>query len=158
MFRTLLGSWWWNIGIAYDKNILSWWFSCHRLNRFNKAYVKKWLIAGERSTEPQLISFYNKMEMKEAMMLVESGSAAKLSAMASSVTMQWVAVKCLKKEQNGDCIVFEWKKTSPAISNKSELWNNCKWGKMREIFLSCSDRELFEMSLDETGNNIIYLF
>lgn len=48
--------------------------------------------------------------MKEAMMLVESGSAAKLSAMASSVTMQWVAVKCLKKEQNGDCIVFEWKK------------------------------------------------
>ncbi|KAM7384681.1 hypothetical protein PAMA_011846 [Pampus argenteus] len=49
-----------------------------KLNRFNKSYVKKWLIAGERSTEPQLISFYNKMEMKQAMMLVESGSAAKL--------------------------------------------------------------------------------
>lgn len=61
---------------------------CHRLNRFNKAYVKKWLIAGERSTEPQLISFYNKMEMKEAMMLVESGSAAKLPTIVSSVTMQ----------------------------------------------------------------------
>uniref|UniRef100_A0A3Q3JW42 Sodium/hydrogen exchanger n=1 Tax=Monopterus albus TaxID=43700 RepID=A0A3Q3JW42_MONAL len=42
------------------------------------AYVKRWLIVGERSTEPQLISFYNKMEMKQAMMLVESGSAAKL--------------------------------------------------------------------------------
>uniref|UniRef100_M4AP67 Sodium/hydrogen exchanger n=1 Tax=Xiphophorus maculatus TaxID=8083 RepID=M4AP67_XIPMA len=49
-----------------------------KLNRFNKTYVKKWLIAGERSSEPQLISFYNKMEMKQAMMLVESGSAAKL--------------------------------------------------------------------------------
>uniref|UniRef100_H2SST5 Sodium/hydrogen exchanger n=1 Tax=Takifugu rubripes TaxID=31033 RepID=H2SST5_TAKRU len=59
-----------------------------KLNRFNKTYVKRWLIAGERSTEPQLISFYNKMEMKEAMMLVESGSAAKLPAIVSSVTMQ----------------------------------------------------------------------
>ncbi|KAE8282265.1 Na(+)/H(+) exchanger beta Beta-NHE Na(+)/H(+) antiporter [Larimichthys crocea] len=59
-----------------------------KLNRFNKAYVKKWLIAGERSTEPQLISFYNKMEMKQAMMLVESGSAAKLPTIVSSVSMQ----------------------------------------------------------------------
>lgn len=59
-----------------------------KLNRFNKAYVKRWLIAGERSTEPQLISFYNKMEMKQAMMLVESGSTAKLPSIVSSVSMQ----------------------------------------------------------------------
>ncbi|KAI3358808.1 hypothetical protein L3Q82_015209 [Scortum barcoo] len=59
-----------------------------KLNRFNKAYVKRWLIAGERSTEPQLISFYNKLEMKQAMMLVESGSAAKLPTLVSSVSMQ----------------------------------------------------------------------
>ncbi|XP_059205693.1 Na(+)/H(+) exchanger beta-like [Centropristis striata] len=59
-----------------------------KLNRFNKAYVKRWLIAGERSTEPQLISFYNKMEMKQAMMMVESGSAAKLPTIVSSVSMQ----------------------------------------------------------------------
>ncbi|KAM6973845.1 sodium/hydrogen exchanger 1b [Tautogolabrus adspersus] len=59
-----------------------------KLNRFNKAYVKKWLITGERSTEPQLISFYNKMEMKQAMMLVESGSTAKLPNIVSSVSMQ----------------------------------------------------------------------
>ncbi|XP_057684352.1 sodium/hydrogen exchanger 1b [Corythoichthys intestinalis] len=45
-----------------------------KLSRFNKTYVKKWLIAGDRSTEPQLLSFYNKMEMKQAMMMVESGS------------------------------------------------------------------------------------
>lgn len=63
-------------------------FLCLRLSRFNKAYVKRWLIAGERSREPQLISFYNKMEMKEAMMLVESGSSAKLPAVVSTVTMQ----------------------------------------------------------------------
>nr|XP_057904006.1 Na(+)/H(+) exchanger beta-like isoform X3 [Doryrhamphus excisus] len=47
-----------------------------KLSRFNKAYVKKWLIAGERSTEPQLLSFYNKMEMKQAMMMVEGGATA----------------------------------------------------------------------------------
>uniref|UniRef100_H2LU87 Sodium/hydrogen exchanger n=1 Tax=Oryzias latipes TaxID=8090 RepID=H2LU87_ORYLA len=58
------------------------------LNRFNRTYVKKWLIAGDRSSEPQLISFYNKMEMKEAMMLVESGSAAKLPSLASAASLQ----------------------------------------------------------------------
>lgn len=64
-----------------------------KLNRFNKTYVKKWLIAGDRSTEPQLISFYNKMEMKQAIMLVESGSAAKLPTIMSSVSMQNIQPK-----------------------------------------------------------------
>ncbi|XP_062343292.1 Na(+)/H(+) exchanger beta-like [Osmerus eperlanus] len=59
-----------------------------KLNRFNKTYVKKWLIAGERSSEPQLISFYNKMELKHAMELVESGSSAKLPSYPSTVSMQ----------------------------------------------------------------------
>ncbi|KAG7273592.1 hypothetical protein CRUP_019838 [Coryphaenoides rupestris] len=59
-----------------------------KLNRFNKTYVKRWLIAGERSTEPQLISFYNKMEMKQAMMLAESGSAAKLPGLISMQNIQ----------------------------------------------------------------------
>ncbi|KAM4630571.1 sodium/hydrogen exchanger 1b [Polymixia lowei] len=59
-----------------------------KLNRFNKTYVKKWLIAGDRSTEPQLISFYNKMEMKQAIMLVESGSSAKLPSALAPVSMQ----------------------------------------------------------------------
>uniref|UniRef100_A0A3Q3WQV8 Sodium/hydrogen exchanger n=1 Tax=Mola mola TaxID=94237 RepID=A0A3Q3WQV8_MOLML len=53
----------------------------------------KWLIAGERSTEPQLISFYNKMEMKQAMMLVESGSTARLPTIVSSVSMQNIESK-----------------------------------------------------------------
>lgn len=64
-----------------------------KLNRFNKTYVKKWLIAGDRSTEPQLISFYNKMEMKQAMMLVESGSSAKLTSTGSSVSLQNIQQK-----------------------------------------------------------------
>ncbi|KAM8839894.1 sodium/hydrogen exchanger 1b [Spinachia spinachia] len=67
-----------------------------KLNRFNKTYVKKWLIAGDRSTEPQLISFYNKMEMKQAMMLVESGSAARLPTLptlVSSASMQNIQLK-----------------------------------------------------------------
>lgn len=62
-----------------------------RLNRFNKKYVKKCLIAGERSKEPQLIAFYHKMEMKHAIELVESGGGVKLpSAMPSTVSMQYV--------------------------------------------------------------------
>lgn len=62
-----------------------------RLNRFNKKYVKKCLIAGERSKEPQLIAFYHKMEMKHAIELVESGGGAKLpSAMPSTISMQYV--------------------------------------------------------------------
>lgn len=58
-----------------------------RLNRFNKTYVKKFLIVGERSKEPQLIAFYHKMEMKHAIQLVESGSRLP-SAMPSTVSMQ----------------------------------------------------------------------
>ncbi|XP_034016660.1 sodium/hydrogen exchanger 1b isoform X2 [Thalassophryne amazonica] len=59
-----------------------------KLRRFNKTYIKPWLIAGERSAEPQLISFYHKMEMKNAMMLVESGSSAKLPSMALTMSEQ----------------------------------------------------------------------
>ncbi|KAM7383114.1 hypothetical protein PAMP_002796 [Pampus punctatissimus] len=65
-----------------------------KLNRFNKKYVKKCLIAGERSREPQLIAFYHKMEMKQAIELVESGGGVKLpSAMPSTVSMQNIKPK-----------------------------------------------------------------
>ena len=60
-----------------------------RLNRFNKKYVKKCLIAGERPREPQLIAFYHKMEMKQAIELVESGGGVKLpAATPAAVCMQ----------------------------------------------------------------------
>ncbi|XP_030637085.1 sodium/hydrogen exchanger 1 [Chanos chanos] len=65
-----------------------------KLNRFNKKYIKKCLIAGERSKEPQLIAFYHKMEMKQAIELVESGSGAKLpSAMPSTISLQNIQPK-----------------------------------------------------------------
>ncbi|XP_049586516.1 sodium/hydrogen exchanger 1 isoform X2 [Syngnathus scovelli] len=65
-----------------------------KLNRFNKKYVKKCLIAGERSKEPQLIAFYHKLEMKHAIQLVESGVAVNLpSAMPSTVSMQNIQPK-----------------------------------------------------------------
>uniref|UniRef100_A0A3Q1HCH3 Sodium/hydrogen exchanger n=1 Tax=Anabas testudineus TaxID=64144 RepID=A0A3Q1HCH3_ANATE len=70
-----------------------------KLNRFNKSYVKKWLIVGDRSSEPQLISFYNKMEMKQAMMLVESGSAAKLPTIVSSISLQNTQQRGLTKQR-----------------------------------------------------------
>lgn len=62
--------------------------SSTRLNRFNKKYVKKCLIAGERSKEPQLIAFYHKMEMKQAIELVESGGMGKIPSAVSTVSMQ----------------------------------------------------------------------
>ncbi|XP_030605448.1 sodium/hydrogen exchanger 1-like [Archocentrus centrarchus] len=64
-----------------------------KLNRFNKKYVKKWLIAGERSKEPQLIAFYHKMEMKQAIQLVDSGGGLKLSATPSTVSMQNIQLR-----------------------------------------------------------------
>ncbi|XP_077382338.1 sodium/hydrogen exchanger 1 isoform X2 [Festucalex cinctus] len=65
-----------------------------KLNRFNKKYVKKCLIAGERSKEPQLIAFYHKLEMKHAIELVESGGGVKLpSALPSTVSMQNIQPK-----------------------------------------------------------------
>ncbi|KAK2844894.1 hypothetical protein Q5P01_011553 [Channa striata] len=65
-----------------------------KLNRFNKKYVKKCLIAGERSKEPQLIAFYHKMEMKQAIELVESGGGVKVpSALPSTVSMQNIQPK-----------------------------------------------------------------
>ncbi|XP_026875719.2 sodium/hydrogen exchanger 1 isoform X1 [Electrophorus electricus] len=65
-----------------------------KLNRFNKKYVKKCLIAGDRAKEPQLIAFYHKMEMKQAIELVESGGGVKLpSAMPSTVSMQNIQPK-----------------------------------------------------------------
>ncbi|CAL8288341.1 unnamed protein product [Merluccius merluccius] len=65
-----------------------------KLNRFNKKYVKKCLIAGERSKEPQLIAFYHKMEMKQAIELVESGGGVKLPpSVPSTVSMQNIQPK-----------------------------------------------------------------
>nr|XP_028594551.1 sodium/hydrogen exchanger 1 isoform X1 [Podarcis muralis] len=70
-----------------------------KLNRFNKKYVKKCLIAGERSKEPQLIAFYHKMEMKQAIELVESGGMGKIPSAVSTVSMQNINPKTLPVER-----------------------------------------------------------
>uniref|UniRef100_G3T7B2 Sodium/hydrogen exchanger n=1 Tax=Loxodonta africana TaxID=9785 RepID=G3T7B2_LOXAF len=70
-----------------------------KLNRFNKKYVKKCLIAGERSKEPQLIAFYHKMEMKQAIELVESGGMGKIPSAVSTVSMQNIHPKALPAER-----------------------------------------------------------
>ncbi|XP_062996535.1 sodium/hydrogen exchanger 1 [Elgaria multicarinata webbii] len=70
-----------------------------KLNRFNKKYVKKCLIAGERSKEPQLIAFYHKMEMKQAIELVESGGVGKIPSAVSTVSMQNINPKTLPLER-----------------------------------------------------------
>ncbi|XP_067399401.1 sodium/hydrogen exchanger 1 isoform X1 [Emydura macquarii macquarii] len=70
-----------------------------KLNRFNKKYMKKCLIAGERSKEPQLIAFYHKMEMKQAIELVESGGLGKIPSAISTVSMQNINPKALPVER-----------------------------------------------------------
>ncbi|XP_072465599.1 sodium/hydrogen exchanger 1 [Notamacropus eugenii] len=70
-----------------------------KLNRFNKKYVKRCLIAGERSNEPQLIAFYHKMEMKQAIELVESGGVGKIPPAVSTVSMQNIHPKALPSER-----------------------------------------------------------
>ncbi|XP_072103486.1 sodium/hydrogen exchanger 1 isoform X2 [Mobula birostris] len=54
-----------------------------KLSRFNKKYIRKCLISGERSKEPQLIAFYHKMEMKNAIQMVTTGGLPKVPTSVS---------------------------------------------------------------------------
>ncbi|XP_072890631.1 sodium/hydrogen exchanger 1 [Hemitrygon akajei] len=54
-----------------------------KLSRFNKKYIRKCLISGERSKEPQLIAFYHKMEMKNAIEMVTTGGLPKVPTSVS---------------------------------------------------------------------------
>ncbi|CAL8365452.1 unnamed protein product [Arctogadus glacialis] len=115
-----------------------------KLNRFNKTYVKRWLIAGERSMEPQLISFYNKMEMRQAMMMVESGSSAKLPGLISMQNIQ------PKVESRG--------RTIPKISKGREeeirriLRSNLQQTKQR--LRSYSRHDLFADPFEDMNENL----
>ncbi|XP_036411286.1 Na(+)/H(+) exchanger beta-like [Megalops cyprinoides] len=61
-----------------------------KLLRFNKRYVKRYLISGERSREPRLVAFYNKMELRHAMELLESGAGAgaRMPSVPSTASLQ----------------------------------------------------------------------
>uniref|UniRef100_A0A8C5G4D2 Sodium/hydrogen exchanger n=1 Tax=Gouania willdenowi TaxID=441366 RepID=A0A8C5G4D2_GOUWI len=117
-----------------------------KLNRFNKTYVKKCLISGERSTEPQLISFYNKMELRQAMMLVESGSLAVLPSLTS---MQNIQPRDTVKQR-----------VIPSISKRREeeirkmLRSNLQ--KTRQRLRSYSRHDLMMDPFEEDLNNIIH--
>uniref|UniRef100_A0A8B9K2T1 Sodium/hydrogen exchanger n=1 Tax=Astyanax mexicanus TaxID=7994 RepID=A0A8B9K2T1_ASTMX len=60
-----------------------------KLGRLNASYLRRWLIVGERSQEPQLISFYNRLELEQALLVAESGTAGRLTpALPSSCFLQ----------------------------------------------------------------------
>ncbi|XP_035285162.1 Na(+)/H(+) exchanger beta-like isoform X3 [Anguilla anguilla] len=60
-----------------------------KLSRFNRRYIQPCLVAEEGSREPQLLAFYNKMEMKQAIELVQSGGEARpLRTVDSSASIQ----------------------------------------------------------------------
>lgn len=83
LFRSLSPS----ISFSFCFSLFPFLYSPHiRLNRFNKTYVKRWLIAGENFKEPELIAFYRKMELKQAIMMVESGQLP--SVLPSTISMQ----------------------------------------------------------------------
>lgn len=67
-----------------------------KLNRFNKKYIRKCLISGERSKEPQLIAFYHKMEMKNAIEMVATGGLPKVP---TSISIQEMARKSTLTER-----------------------------------------------------------
>ncbi|OXB69484.1 UNVERIFIED_CONTAM: hypothetical protein H355_003992 [Colinus virginianus] len=102
-----------------------------KLNRFNKKYVKKCLIAGERSKEPQLIAFYHKMEMKQAIELVESGGLGKIPSTISAVSIQNISPKTLPVAR-----------VLPALSKDKEeeirkiLRNNLQKTRQRNAYLT----------------------
>lgn len=76
-----------SISFSFCFSLFPFLYSPHiRLNRFNKTYVKRWLIAGENFKEPELIAFYRKMELKQAIMMVESGQLP--SVLPSTISMQ----------------------------------------------------------------------
>ncbi|XP_049329483.1 sodium/hydrogen exchanger 1b [Astyanax mexicanus] len=59
-----------------------------KLGRLNASYLRRWLIVGERSQEPQLISFYNRLELEQALLVAESGTAGRLTpALPSSASL-----------------------------------------------------------------------
>ncbi|TFK13267.1 immunoglobulin superfamily DCC subclass member 4 [Platysternon megacephalum] len=119
-----------------------------KLNRFNKKYVKKCLIAGERSKEPQLIAFYHKMEMKQAIELVESGGLGKIPSAISTVSMQNINPKTLPV-----------KRILPALSkNKEEeirkiLRNNLQ--KTRQRLRSYNRHTLVADPYEEAWNQML---
>ncbi|XP_046714866.1 sodium/hydrogen exchanger 1b isoform X2 [Silurus meridionalis] len=76
-----------------------------KLSRFNKRYIRKWLVSREHCEEPQLISFYNKLERKQALLVAECGTAARLkpslpsTASVMSVQSQRKNLKITKQQE-----------------------------------------------------------
>ncbi|KAJ8334865.1 hypothetical protein SKAU_G00405040 [Synaphobranchus kaupii] len=72
-----------------------------KLSRFNRRYVQPCLIAEEGSREPGLLAFYNKLELKEAIELVQSGgeTSPSLPAVASSASIQSMGSREPAKER-----------------------------------------------------------
>ncbi|XP_074074101.1 sodium/hydrogen exchanger 1 isoform X2 [Macrotis lagotis] len=120
-----------------------------KLNRFNKKYIKKCLIAGERSNEPQLIAFYHKMEMKQAIELVESGGMGKIPQAVSTVSMQNIHPKSLPSSE----------RVLPALSKDKEeeirkiLRNNLQ--KTRQRLKSYNRHTLVADPFEEAWNQML---
>ncbi|XP_032900998.1 sodium/hydrogen exchanger 1 [Amblyraja radiata] len=77
-----------------------------KLNRINKKYIRKCLISGERSKEPQLIAFYHKMEMKHAIEMVTTGGQSRFPKLSiqdltrsSTMTERLLPTLSREKEQ-----------------------------------------------------------
>ncbi|XP_048848750.1 Na(+)/H(+) exchanger beta-like isoform X2 [Brienomyrus brachyistius] len=71
-----------------------------KLTRLDKQYVKKWLIAGQRSEEPQLIAFYRTLAVNQALELLESGGEMLPSAGPSTNSLQTLKSKTQENDQS----------------------------------------------------------
>ncbi|KAG9339169.1 hypothetical protein JZ751_024027 [Albula glossodonta] len=80
-----------------------------KLSRFNKRYLKRFLIRGERSREPQLLAFYNKMELKQAIEMLESGGGTRpLHSVSSTASLQNFQSKKPESDRTVPQISKDW--------------------------------------------------
>ncbi|KAJ7991481.1 hypothetical protein DPEC_G00284320 [Dallia pectoralis] len=113
-----------------------------KLSRFNKTHVKRWLITGKNFKEPELIAFYRKMELKQAIMMVESGQLS--SSHPSTVSMQNIEPRAI-----------------PRVSKKQEeeirriLRTNLQNNKQRMRSRSYSRHTLFEVDEEDDMSAVL---
>ncbi|XP_073787320.1 sodium/hydrogen exchanger 1b isoform X2 [Danio rerio] len=73
-----------------------------KISRFNKRYMMRFLIGGERSQEPQLISFYKQMELEQTMKMLENNSTTSLSSAATQLHQRSKRTLNISKEREAE--------------------------------------------------------
>uniref|UniRef100_A0A8B9K0E5 Sodium/hydrogen exchanger n=1 Tax=Astyanax mexicanus TaxID=7994 RepID=A0A8B9K0E5_ASTMX len=120
-----------------------------KLGRLNASYLRRWLIVGERSQEPQLISFYNRLELEQALLVAESGTAGRLTpALPSSASLLWCFLQLrsysrhalfLEEEEEDDWNEMKLQKQRLEMGRRVRLNQIYKLQIILQLYSICSD-------------------